>query len=502
MNDFSFLQNETARIVFVDENQATIERMLDYAPAMVEKLSLKDFTELMIYPFDEEAEMKGWHGTDFQNVLEDIWNTNQRSCTLAPREHLKTSSVLNYLVKLLYCRKYPIEIDYFHLVEEVAVEKFRKLKRIIERNPILSERLNIKEAQNWKDDLIVLSDGTTITPHAYNSGSVGKHPHIIVLDDVIDQSIIYSDNKNQKAISKFYSDIFPMISKEEPDKKIIIVGTAQRKDDLYARLPANFHKEVFQAILSDEDKQVLSPELFTYEALMLIKASISSEFGEKYWLKEYMNMPFEALGLIIKPEYIQEYTEEPAILASRLRLSIYQGWDLSVGKNIEKGDWTAGATIGIDWTNYSKIIIYLLGMHRARINFNSRIEAVKSEYQDWHPLAVGVESVAFQYDTIQFLKDNTIINVVEVKKITNKVQSFQTELAPYFENMQVFVPAGMETLKTELLSLPVGNYDDQADAMVIAIKTALLTPLGGSLDTNSDSDKAKPLTSGILGRKW
>lgn len=466
-----------------------ISEVLTVLPSLVKKISLQEFNKFLVYNFDQEAKIKKWQPTNFQNILEDIWDSNIKSCVLAPRSHLKTSTVLSYLIKKVYTRQYPLEINYYHLTGNAAGEKFAKLLRTIENNPLLAAAFRPEKAKQWTKNAIELEDGTLIKPLSFQQGVRGKHPHIIVLDDVIDASVVYSEVKNKKAIEKFYADIYPMITKVDEGKKIIVIGTAQRKDDLYHMLPSDFAFKTFQAVLSDEKKEILSPELFTYEELMKLKADISFRFGERFWLKEYMNMPFEAMGLIIKPEWIKEYYQTPT------NLTIFQGWDLAVGRDLEKGDWTVCITIGVEYKE--RIKIYILDIFRERINFGSRLNEIQKQYNKWKPSSIGIEDVAFQYDTIQTLQQATMLPILGVKPIINKVQSFQAELAPYFENGQIYIKPEMSDFRTELLSLPIGQYDDQADALKIAIKAALLQPA-----TSFIMGTGGMITAGWLDRKF
>lgn len=468
-HDLSWLRDRGKVKTFVNNNIDDIDNLFSTNAEMVEKMSLTEYIETYLYDYDPEAIAKNWQTTAFQNTLEKIWEENSKSRVQAPREHLKTFSVLAYILKKIHTRKYPLEINYYHLNDDLAIEKFRLLRRMIERNPILYGNFKIEQAASWKEDLIQLQDGTQIVPASYEKGVIGKHPHMIILDDVIDRKVIYSDTRNQRAIDKFYTDIYPQISKDEPDRKIIIVGTAQRKDDLYMKLPKDFACFTFKAITDEEKHQVLCPEIYSFEGLMKIKEDISFNHGERFWLKEYMNVPFEAMGLIVKPDDIMYYdTLTPKFLNS---LRIYQGWDLSVGKDVEKGDWTVGITIGVLETEKS-IEIYILDVFRARINFAQRLEAIVEQAKKWKPIAIGVEDVAFQYDTIQVLKEKTLLPIRGVKAIKNKVESFKTELAPHFENHRVKMAQNMFNLRDELLGLPVGEHDDQADALKIAIKIA------------------------------
>lgn len=471
MNDFQYLLDENERSSLLRNHGEEIDMLKRHIAGTATDMFLSEFTNLFLYDYDPEAQHKQWQQVQFQDTLYDIWENNDFSCTLAPREHLKTFSVLSYLVKKIFTRTYPLEINYYHLNDDIATEKFRKLQKYIERNPLLAELLDIENAQYWSEKQIVLKDGTIIKPLSYMSGVVGKHPHIIVIDDPIDRRVIYSDNLNKKAIDIFYSNIYPQITNKEEGKKVIIIGTKQRKDDLYASLPDDFALNTFAAI--DENDDLLCPEIYTYDGLMKIKSDISTKHGEKYWLKEYMNVPFEALGLIIKQDWIKTYnTITPELYE---RMEIYQGWDLSVGKDIEKGDFTSGATIGVVKLDSGEQRIYVLNIYRDRIDFATRLRMVVDKFNTYKAIQVGVEDNAFQYDTVQTLKEQTTIPIIGIKSIRNKVETFQSELAPYFENGKIYIRQDMTELINELLSLPVGEYDDMADALKIAIKTSLRT---------------------------
>jgi predicted phage terminase large subunit-like protein len=443
-----------------------------------------------------------WKAPKIQDIFEYVWDHNDKSMVKAPREHLKTTSLLEYLVKILHTREFPLEINYYHHSIDMAVEKIRKMRRIIENNPLLYYGLGLDGALSKKEDLLILNDGSVLQPLSWKTGVVGKHPHIIAMDDVIDKQVIYSDEQNKKAIEKFYIDILPQITKMTKGKKIICIGTSQRKDDLYASLPADFYRLTLQAIVDEQKKKTLAPDLYSWEDLMKMKDSILNnpqEGGERFWLKEYMNIPFDRLGTIINSSQILYFYDIPP------KLQIYQGWDLSVGKDLEKSDWTVGATIGVHRDEITeKITIYILDVFRKRLPFSARLEAVKDQYSSWLPFAVGIESVSFSYDTIQMLGQTTLIPLTEIKALKNKIESFQTELAPYFERLQVRIRADQpwtKELVNELLSLPTGSYDDQADAIKIAIKTALMYAVYGSVEKKEKEEGEENMyTAGLQDR--
>lgn len=465
--DFAWLKDENKVQKFSDNNREPINLLFQNSATACGSLSLSRYMELYVYDYQIEAQSKQWQASKFQDTLYRIWEENQKSCTLAPREHLKTTSVIGYMLKKIHARTHPIEINYYHLNKEMAYEKFRKWQLAVESNPILEHAIK-RKARAWKDDYAELADGSIIHAMSYQQGTVGKHPHIIILDDVIDKKVMYSSERNQKSIDRFYMDIYPMISKMSGEKRIIVIGTAQREDDLYHSLPDDFKLSIYKAIIDDEKQKVLAPDLFTYQQLAKIRSDISEKQGEKYWLKEYQNKPISAMGLIIQPDWIKTYHNHPPIES----LDIYQGWDLSVGKDLEKGDWTVGMTIGVDRNDSDKIKVYVLEVFRARIDFGKRLNAIIEQAHKWNPKLIGVESNVFQYDTVQTLIDRTNLPIKAIKSITNKIESFGAELAPHFENGKVLLHVSQQTLRQELLALPGGKYDDQADALKIAIRVS------------------------------
>lgn len=460
--DLSWLETNNRVDKIIDGKADKIDFFLQNIITNSKILTFSQFIKRFILDYNQEAIYKDWTVPKLQQYYFDIWDKHSKSRIVAPREHLKTTTVCEYLVRRIFEREYPLEIIYLHLSKDIAIEKVREIQRIIESNPIFSHFIEIDQAKNWKDGALRLLDGTTLSAGSFGSGMVGKHPDIIVLDDVIDQQVIYSDVKNDKSIRKFYSDVYPMITKAGADKKIIVIGTIQRKDDLYNKLPDDFYCETLDAIVDEEKQLVLSPELFSWEDLMKVKADMSSQFGERYWLKEYRNIPLEAMGEIVKPDWIAEYVIPPETG------DIFQAWDLSVGKDIGKGDFTAGATIRVV-KDKELLKIYVLDIFKARIEFAERLKAIVSLGKRYDPLAIGVEENVFQYDTVSTLKMQTNLPIVGIKTLKNKIEKFRVELAPHFENGKVFIASDMLELKQELLSLPFGQNDDMSDALTLAI---------------------------------
>lgn len=433
---------------------------VDEVKRRVYKDDLIFFIKNEIYQYDHEAKEKDFKlGTLHEEWNDLIWNS-ARLRVLAPRDHLKTT-FFSLAYSALRCKLNPDDLIYiFSKTDQQAVKILDTIKKIIKKSSFL-KGLAGAGAEFWNKTEIRCSNGSTVYAQGYFSAIRGAHPKLIILDDPIDSQVIYSDEQNKKANERFYAEILPMATK---DTQIIVVGTIQREDDLYFSFdPQQWALKEYKAIVDKEKKLTLFPEKWDWESLMKRKQEISYKFGERFFLKEYMNQPIDVLGEIIKPEQIRYWQDKPEGLA------VYQGWDLSVGKELDEGDYTACVTIAFEPPRK----IYILDAYRARIGFGERLKKIIEKYNEWKPAKIGIEQNVFQYDTVQTLKTQTALPVFGVTTIKNKVESFQVELAPLFESGDVFLKSGMDELRHELLSLPRGSHDDMADALKIAVKTAV-----------------------------
>jgi len=420
------------------------------------------FIKEEIYKHDLDATKNKWK----LGKLHQEWNNflnEKRICVKAPRDHLKT---------FFFSESYPIkrlkynhddEIQIFSKTDKLAVRILDKIKKRIQRNPNL-RYLAGHGADFWSKTEIRCSNGATIYAQGFGSAIRGGHPKLIILDDIIDTQVVYSDEQNEKTKERMAGEILPMA---EPDTQIIIVGTLQREDDIYATVdPRHWLIKSYDAIVDEENHKTLFPEKWDWDKLMKRKEEITALKGEKWFLKEYRNWPVKLLGEVIKNEWIGWYDKLPE------GLRIYSGWDLSVGKDLEKGDYSACITFGVD----NKGNVYIIRAFRGRIDFPTRLKKVVEFAKFDKPLKIRIESNTFQADSVQVLKTNTGLPIEGVKTTENKVKKFSEELAPLFENRKVFLKKGEEShqiFADELCSLPRGKYDDMSDALCIGLKDVM-----------------------------
>lgn len=397
----------------------------------------------------------------------DLLNEYDGIILKAPRDHLKTFFFSEMFSLRQALQHAGTKINIYSKSDKLAGKILRRIKTWAEM-PYYQSILKGANIDNKME--IVFGNKSEISAGGYWTSARGEHPDIIIMDDVIDSSVIYSDEQNLKAKERFASEILPTA---EPHTKIIIVGTLQRDDDLYSidstDTGRKWINKTYDAIVDEAAQTTLYPEKWPWEALMTRKRQISEMGigGTKWFDKEYRNLAPSLAGEIISPKWHKTYTEKPK--GEYIRIS---GWDLSTGKKENEGDWTAKATIDVRTVN-GLPEIYIADAFRGRLDFSRRVRALLNHGQREQPQQIKVEDNVFQADTVQMAKKNSTLNIIGVKTTQNKLEKYNQMLVPLFEQGRIYFKADdpvQAEMWRELCSLPRGMHDDMCDALCIALK--------------------------------
>jgi predicted phage terminase large subunit-like protein len=438
----------------------------------VYQLSLPTLIEQEFYPHTPKASKQGWVLGKLHDEWNDLLNEFQCLNIIAPRDHLKTF-FFSEAFPLRFAKENPkSRIQIYRKTNALGVETLDKIKNWA-KLPYFQDLLGGADLNNKTQ--LRFGNGTEIFVGGFDTAGRGGHPDLIILDDVIDTDVVYSDDLNLKSKERLASEIMPMA---EPHTRIVIIGTVQREDDLYSinwaelenddgsPVEQHWFSKTYDAILDEEKKLTLFPEKWTWDALMKRRREIVAVSGLQWFLKEYRNIAVKKGGAIIKPDWIKYYKPEDL----PKNLNVYTGWDLSTGKKMDEGDWTAKATIGVTDTGD---IYVLRGMYRARIDFGLRVRGLIDHGIQDRPIKIRVENNTFQNDTVQTAKKNSALPIEGITTTQNKIRKFREEVAPLFENGKVWLLEDDPVQKKfveELLSCPNGKYDDTIDAFHLATK--------------------------------
>ena len=444
--------------------------------ALINKHDLCEFIRTEVYPSNFEPGAEKY----ILGSIHERWNEHieqeKQMVLLSPRDHLKSffATESRTIQRIKY---YPGSRVY--IISETdpqAMERLENIKKIIEYSDTL-KYLKPSNPESWSKKAIQCTNGSVVKVAGFWSGLRGKHPHLLILDDPIDEQVIYSPDQNQKSIDRFFQTIYPMA---EPDTQVIVIGTRQCEGDLFDSLKSPQWKTFEYRAIVDEARHItLFPEKWDWVKLMNRKDSIvnSPKGGMRIWLKEYMNDVTAIKGNIVKYENFRfwlnkdERKPETGRWTSNIwttkpdKLNIFTGWDLSVGKKITD-DATSGVTIGVDPTNGE---IYVLDVINERLRMPGRLAAIKDKGESFpEVLKIGIEENVFQDDTVQEAIKASHLPIVGIKTQSNKLLRLESACT-VFVNGKVYCRPEHEALMEQIIAFPRGSYDDMFDAFDIAL---------------------------------
>jgi predicted phage terminase large subunit-like protein len=135
----------------------------------------------------------------------------------------------------------------------------------------------------------------------------------------------------------------------------------------------------------------------------------------------------------------------------------------------KESDFTAIVTAGVDDHNN----IYILDIRRIKANPQGVIDEIFKVFEQWHPILMGIEEVAFQkalrYSLHQEMNNRNLwLPLREVKPQARTKDQRIRGLQPLYANKKVYHNKGIDNnmhLEDELLRFPRGKHDDVADAL-------------------------------------
>ncbi len=297
-------------------------------------------------------------GTFFCAEHHEEWarqiQTNEQVCIQAPRDHGKSHMLTVALTIWEAWRRPGCEIVIFSETQPQAEDQLAKIKREIENNPRLQ---HLQDSTMWSSTKIRLSTGSVIYARGFGVKSRGMHPHLIVCDDVVSEAAMYSALVRERQANFFFAAVRNMLV---PGGKLVVVGTPQHIDDLYAQLERNPRWTFRRYQAANDDWTVfLWPERYNEQLL----AERKEEIGQIRFAREFMCSPV-ASGASLFPEDL--ISGEPFFafhapfgeklddgsLARKWWLTrgvkrFYLGVDIATSKNVG-ADWFVIFIVGLD----------------------------------------------------------------------------------------------------------------------------------------------------------
>lgn len=405
--------------------------------------------------------------------------TKKREAWAAPRGHAKSTIMCTIVVLWWICNKLK---RFILIVSDTSSQAEAQLQTVIteiEENEALQEDFHLGPAFDrrgnvvaWRDDEISISNGVTVAAKGAGKSIRGLkkkayRPDAIIIDDLENEESVRTKFQRDKLESWLLKTLLPLSSK---NADVYYIGTILHYDSVLARVMRKadvWNVKLWRAVGKDletgkflwDEEHVLWRAYWPLEALLDKK----KEIGSISFACEYLNEPMEAGDHPIKQEWFCYY--DPDRLP-RERLLLIQTVDPAISKK-DSADYSAICTLG-----WSEGCFYLVDMWRDHVSFNELIKTGKAKFAKYHPMAQGIEAVAFQQAVVQEMVRTSGLPAYPIYRQADKVTR-AVGVSVHFENGRVLFPRGapwLDELELELVQFPAGENDDMLDALIDAIE--------------------------------
>lgn len=285
---------------------------------------------------------------------------------------------------------------------------------------------------------------------------------------------------------------FPAVKEQKSKKKVMRFDLPPSHPD-YATEDATWSMKSDKRKVRDVEQVALWPERFPLEELARRQRLNPREFASLY-----QQQPYIEGGNLLKQEWWRFYPED---LKPESFPVIVIGVDTAF-KKTESADYSVAVVAGLDRTGD----IYIIDIVRDKWDFpelKQRLIRLNNQWRGRGLRAMYIEDKASGQSIIQELKRESGLAVIPYKVVHDKVSRVNAIL-PLIEGGRIFVPEAskwLDKFMDETAAFPNGMYDDQVDAMTIAIDVLSRTAVSPDMIASfTDTFQSLNTNSGMYGK--
>lgn len=410
----------------------------------------------------------GYDFDPFHEAFADHQTEHDSSLQLAPRGWGKsTVTIGSSLVEILRNRN--IRILFASDVVTHSKAFLDELKVCLE-HPRVEEIFGRVKGDIWNEDEIVVAGRTigrkekTVMVTGVDGSITSAHFDLIIADDLVTLKNSRTEASRFKTRQWFYTTLMPCIT--DSSTKFRVLGTRYHPDDLYNHLMTRDpkfrnHVQIIPA-LNPNTGESNNPVRFPTQDLLELQESM----GRIYFASQMLQDASSVQGTIFDAKFFRHVKNFPE------KMYKFSGVDLAIGEE-EGSAKFAIVTIGVCAKTFN---IYLLGYYTNWLTLKQQDEQIVKHYEEYEPIAIGIESNAFQKAKVKSLKQNeetTDVPAIPIYTNEDKMTRGQ-QLATRYERGEIWHHESNkdDEFEEQLLSFPNAKLKDLLDAMDIAIRTA------------------------------
>lgn len=324
----------------------------------------------------------------------------------------------------------------------LAKTHVNKIIEEIETNEILTEKLNPNNKAKIGETAIETETGAILHVRGKDGFIRGLHVGAVLVDDLPDESSLYSDEQREKLKEVFRGTITPIV---EPYGYLIVSGTpySTAPNELYNVLKADKRFAVFEYPAIFPDGRPLAPDRYTFEDILLKK----SELGSMVFSREYLVVPIADSSTIFPYDFLMRstvgmeninFSESIDTYPFKMKKTVI-GIDFATSGNIG-ADYTVFTCWGIDYQdNFHLIAIW----RKQGASHNEQIDKLVLWDRLFRPNTTVCEANGFQGILSDMARQRGLRNVEKFTTTEGNKKDLHTgwpSLSAMFERGQIRIP--------------------------------------------------------------
>lgn len=317
-----------------------------------------------------------------------------------------------------------------------------KIIEEIETNDILTAKLNPNNRAKIGETAIETELGSILHVRGKDGFIRGLHVGAALVDDLPDESSLYSDEQREKLKEVFRGTITPIV---EPYGFLIVSGTpySTAPNELYNLIKADKRFAVFEYPIIFPDGRPLAPDRFTFEQILKMK----EELGTMVFSREYLVVPIADSSTIFPYDFLMRSTIGMENLDFAESIDTYPfkmkkvitGIDFATSGNIG-ADYTVFTVWGLDYQdNYHLINIW----RKQGASHNEQIDKIVLWDRLYKPNTTVCEANGFQGILSDMARQRGLKNIEKFTTTEGNKKDLHSgwpSLSAMFERGQIRIP--------------------------------------------------------------